>query len=676
MRVTIKQRSRSTIRLKAISYSAAMAASQGQAEGGTDNQRYMTSLGTKQQITARLADQPTAEAGNDDFDLMTSLGTKRAIWARKATVSSTEFGVSEGASDNKAALEYAFAQALADGKALKVKKGLYQFSTLVTPDDLILEADGVTWRHDGSATGSDIAFTLGDNVRFDQLSISTPGTETAIDFISLGDGVSGGALYAIADAQRAGGGITTRGQDVRIDSVVARKIDRPLHLYNESTTPVTGVNIGFLDCEDYIRAFRADNVYGRLGGLRAVGRSPNAVVMTAGQNGILLVGDTGLDIGDCWIEDAAEHAIRVGGSAAGTASKTLRLGNVVVKKSAGCAIKLNPTLLASPSVTETVNDVQIGNVLAIDVGEGDFAGNKEILRFSHVRNVQMGAVLAVADAYSASGQYLLQINDARNVQIESLGGPANSGAISFDGTSDITPGEQFGGDVIGLRIGRLHGTVPGVNAIAVNTTFNVADVHIGCDGLSGYTTNLCRWIAGTLTGVFRLSGWVGGSVAPAYQGAPVSDNFQVDVTWNNQRAIGRASGIRGTAALELAPPAFSSASQAPSGLMLNSVKATAGSGSYGAMVEFTRLGSSRRAAAIAARQGSADDKEVGLDFLTGDSNTTANESLVLAMRLTHLQRVELPSTLTKYADNAAAVTAGLAAGTLYWTTTGEARVVV
>lgn len=79
MRVVIKQRERAAIRLKAISYAAALKADQETGEAGTDNQRYMTSLTTKQQIDARLADQPIAEAGSDNVDLMTSLRTKQSI---------------------------------------------------------------------------------------------------------------------------------------------------------------------------------------------------------------------------------------------------------------------------------------------------------------------------------------------------------------------------------------------------------------------------------------------------------------------------------------------------------------------------------------------------------------------------------------------------------------------
>ena len=52
MRVTIKQRARSSIRLKAISYSSATKADEDIAGGGTDNQRYMTALTTAQAAAA------------------------------------------------------------------------------------------------------------------------------------------------------------------------------------------------------------------------------------------------------------------------------------------------------------------------------------------------------------------------------------------------------------------------------------------------------------------------------------------------------------------------------------------------------------------------------------------------------------------------------------------------
>jgi hypothetical protein len=603
----------------------------------------------------------------------------RTIQAKlRESVNAADHGaVGDGVANDTTAMHNGMAAAVAGGIPYMLNPGkTYLVGQLVIPAGLTLYASGATIRHNGSTTGSQLAVDIGANVTFDEIVVTTPGTETATDLIRIGTGVKGERLIAIADVQRADGGITTTGQNVRIGRIETDKIDRPLHAYNLSVTPVTGFDVGYLSCRSYVRAFRADNVSGRLGGLRAVVRSANAVVMTAGQNGVLFIGCADFELGDCWIEDASEHSIRIGGSAAGTKTKNLRIGNITAIRSNGCPLKINPTLLVSPGVTETADNVTVGDILAVDVGVGALAGNKEILRLTHCRNVQIGDVLASVDAQTVSGQYGLQINDAQNVQIASLGGPFNAGCVSIDGTSDVDGVSFFGSHVTNLRIGRLHGSVPGTNAIGVNTAFNVGDVHIHCDGLRGFTTNLLRWISGTLTDVVRLTGWTAGSVVPAYQGAPVDTNFQVDITHANARHVGRASGLRGTAAVEIIPPVFSSASQAPNGLMLNNTRATAGSGNYGSAIEFTRLASSRRAAAIAARQGSADDKEVGIDFFVGDVSTTSNEALLLALRLTYLRRLELVSSLTTYADNAAAVSGGLAVGTVYWTSTGELRIVV
>ncbi len=123
---------------------------------------------------------------------------------------------------------------------------------------------------------------------------------------------------------------------------------------------------------------------------------------------------------------------------------------------------------------------------------------------------------------------------------------------------------------------------------------------------------------------------------------------------------------------EIMSAVFSSASQAANGLFIDGARATAGSGNYSGAIEWSRLGSSRRAAAIAARQGSADDKEVGLSFQVGDVSTTANEALLEAMILLHTGRLSLPMlpALTTYADNTAATAGGLSVGELYRTATG------
>lgn len=61
-------------------------ASQAEAEAGSDNTKFMTSLRTKQQIDARRASQAEAEAGTDTSKLMTPQRTAQAIAALSNSV--------------------------------------------------------------------------------------------------------------------------------------------------------------------------------------------------------------------------------------------------------------------------------------------------------------------------------------------------------------------------------------------------------------------------------------------------------------------------------------------------------------------------------------------------------------------------------------------------------------
>jgi hypothetical protein len=153
MRVTIKQRARASIRLKAISYSAATKAGQGDAEGGTDNQRYMTALGTKQQIGARLADEATAIAGINATELLTPETGKASILAnakdgeftpdgsdavsrtlearaQESLMSARDFGaVGDGVTDDSPALAKLVTEASALGRTAYLPAMSYKLDT-------------------------------------------------------------------------------------------------------------------------------------------------------------------------------------------------------------------------------------------------------------------------------------------------------------------------------------------------------------------------------------------------------------------------------------------------------------------------------------------------------------------------------------------------------------------
>jgi hypothetical protein len=604
-------------------------------------------------------------------------------------------------SDTGPAIEAASVISAASGGQVKLTAGrVYPVSKIAFAAACSLAAIGASIAVAGTRTGAQIDITLGNFMKFDELVITSPGTEANTDICQVGIGVRGLYLEASSTVQRAGGGILISPQDVDIEYIKTRKIDRPIHLYNTSVTAqTTGTRIGFLDAEDYVRTFRATFTEFSLGGIWCVGRSPNAA-KSPGHNTALIVGCRNWDIGDIWSEDTGEHVVRIGGSEgvwAVTANYTI--GNITALRSGGCVLKVNPTLnttiagtvaVASGSATltgtgtsfltalkrdsnvrvvdtgevyrvtaiasntsstldrivsttdassplevmEAAWNGSVGNIVGIDVGDTTVIGNEELIRLSHVRGLKIGNCVAFRDGALVSSQYLVQVNDVDDVEIAAMGGTGvNSGFISIDGSSDINadPLEgpiQFGGDVTNLRIGRMHGNCSGNNAIIVNTAYRVGKVSIGLDNCSGFLVSLVRWDAGTLNGVFELRGRVTGSVPPAYLTVPNSDLFLVDVAYNNTRSVGRGSGSRpGTAMLEVLAGAFSSASGAPTGLFLNGARATAGNGSYGVGMEFSRLGSSRRGASVVPKQMTSDDKKVALAFLYGDTASTTNEAL-------------------------------------------------
>lgn len=619
--------------------------------------------------------------------------------------------VGNGVANDTTALTNAGNAAVALSKKLWLLSGsTYLFTQWVIPDNCEIEAIGSVLRSDGSLTvAGDITLTIGDSCIFDAMKLTTPGTETNTDILSVLTQVRGDYIEINADAQRAGGGIIIDPDHVVIGGIKTRKIDRPVHLWNTSTvTKKVGSRIGYVDCEDRVRAVRATFCDFTLGPIHAVGRSANAS-KSPGHNDILIIGCDEWEVGDLWSEDCGEHPFRIGGSDGIWARTTkFKMGNIYAIRSGGCPVKVNPTLkktitgavaVSSGSATVTgtgtafltelrkgdnvrINDTlevrrvlniasntsltlttnagatdasstldvmeaacngEIGSVVGVDTGDITVVGNEELLRLSHVRGLKIGPCVAFRNDAVVSSQYLLQVNDVDDIEIASLGGDAvNSGFVSIDGTSDIDAG-QFGGDVTNLRIGRLHGACAGNNAIGVNTTFNIGKVSIGLDNISGFLASLVRWDAGTLIDMFELRGRVTGPVAPAYITVPNSDNFLIDVAYNNTRSVGRASGSRpGAAILELMGMAFSAANQPGNGLVLNGARATAGSGNYGAGIEGTRLGSSRRGWAIAPRQGSADDKEVGVSVFVGDTNTTANEALIEALRINYDKGLFIP----------------------------------
>lgn len=584
-----------------------------------------------------------------------------------------------GVTDTTGAVQACLTWAAANGRGVDFTPGrTYKFSQLVFPANSNVRCAGAVFRSDGSLTVSgDLTVDIGANCTFDRLFISTPGTETNLDILRLGVGFWAEKVDVVSDTQRAGGGVTTTGQDVQIGILRTRKIDRPIHLYNQSTVAqTTGAFIAHLDIEDYVRGFRADFCAFTLGTAKMRGRSANAS-MTAGHNSVLIVGCAGWQMGDLYLADAGEHAFRIGGSP-GTYARTrdFQVGNVVAERCGGCALKINPTLLVSAGVTETCDRFSFGNIVGIDVGDGTLAGNEELLRLTHVRRWRIASAIAYIKNETRSAQYALQINDSDDGEIGVLGGEAlNSGFINVLGTSDTDGTNFFGGPVTDLRIGHLLGACTGNNAIGFNTEFNVGRIFIDDMDVTGFATNLLQWSLGTVVDVIEICGRVTGAVAPAVSGLPTSANLVCDIRYSNTRTAGKFNTLRmAVAAMQVTQAAFANGNVVPAGFFANAAEATAGVGNYGGSYEISRPGGGRRGAAIASKQTGANAYNMGLAFLAGANSSGTDELFELGVFKHNgsLYYANLPT----FANNAAALGGGLVVGDSYKTATGELRIAV
>lgn len=545
--------------------------------------------------------------------------------------------VGNGVADDTAALLAAGTACAASGDILKLQSGkTYKFSQITWPANLRVTAVGAVLRSDGSLTGSNVSFTIGAGSNIDELTITTPGTETNTDILSIGNTTRIGLLTVTADSQRAGGGIITLGQDVQIGRCVTNKIDRPFHVYNTGGAATTGFYMGSIDSTSYVRAFRTtftnDWFVGRIAGRTL---SPNGS-NSPGHNTVLIVGSSDWEIGSIWGEDAGEHCFRIGGSDLSGQTKNWKINTLTAIRPGGCALKVNPTDV-SLGVNEQATNGTVGRVVGIDVGNNVAAGNKELLRLTHVRKLDIGSAVAYRDGATFSGQYGILANDCRDVTIGSLyGDNFNAGFVNFDYTSDISGG-TVAGDILNFTVKEIKGTCAGNNAIGCNMTgFNVGNVILGGLDVTGFATALLNFAAGTLTNPFVLEGRVYGAVAPVLTGATASDLFVVDISYGTRRQKGRAASVRsdGTSVWEVTQAPFNPANTFPTGNVANVVQGTAGSGNYGGSYEFTRIGSARRGGAVALVQTGANQENTGVGFFTGNA-VTASDQVIFAGRFNH-----------------------------------------
>lgn len=559
------------------------------------------------------------------------------------------FGALHDGSDDKAAIEACCAAAVAGGGTVHFAAGrTYSFSSLVIPAGTNVRMRGAAWRYLGTLAGSgNIPIIIQDDCTFDDLTITSPGTEANITTIQLGERVViEGTFDIAADVQKGGTAVMSTGQMVWIGRLRSDKYDRPLHFNNFGNPSVTvGSYVGFMEVESYVRAFAAENCdWWTLGGFSFRTRSLNAG-LNPGHNGIIITGCQHWSVGDGYIGNSGEHAFRVSGTT--RASSDARIGFLTVEKSGGCALKINP------SSASRAKNIACAGVWGIDVGElsGSPGDNREIVRLSHYDNIRIAQIIADVKDEPDSGQYTIVVNDGTELRIGSIGGGSANASLRINKDSDVDGVTNLPGPVSGVYIDNYSATINGFGS-GINVQMDgqgFGDVYINANGVKGWTTNYVTF-AGTptITGPVEFTGYVGGAVAPIFAGAPADARVRADVSWNSRRYRGQCSLFDNAYNGEqvVASAGVSAGNAKGSQTLINNAGLAAGNGNNGGGIEFTRLGSARRGAAFFLRQTGANVYNTGFVWLVG-GDTEATDALTPGMTLDHAGNLAISGAISK-----------------------------
>lgn len=571
--------------------------------------------------------------------------------------------VGDGSTDDTTALS----NALNSGQEIYCRDEVIKFSK-VTANSAVRLIGKVTLQHDGSTITGTSALTFNSTVRADHLIVRGNSTDSVYDIMATtASGVYIDTLELQSTAEQGGrGGYTNNASDVFIDKIISKNIARPF-VSESSGSALSNIHIGSITVDNYIRAIKFDNCFEFSVGSVFLKNRWSGVGATPGYNGILLSNVHDFKIGDCYVADAPEHAIRIGG---GADVYNFSIGNITAVNSGGCAVKFNvdPTYICK--------DWSIGAVNGVNCGEGNSTGNKEVVRLTRIKNGATGSI-----GGSVSITTCLIFADVDNLTVEGLNVTnVNGRCLKMDETQDTS-----NGIIKDVYVGYITGDANSIRAL-IEVDYNgsgrtVENVVIDNVNATGYTDYLVTMANGcTLNGVLKVSATVPSTLVAPFTESPVDDaRYITDITYNGQRYIGRGdsavfSGNMNIEAENSLSLAATPATKRFGTFFAQCIKGTAALGAYGASYIMSRVGSGRRGGGIALKQTGSSAFQNGISFLTQSSGTT-DETLTESMVLKHTGVLFLAS-LPVYANNAAAVAGGLVVGDCYKTAAGELRIVV
>lgn len=525
------------------------------------------------------------------------------------------------ASDDTPAIISAIAQAQAENKPLFFKPGKTYTVSQVTFPDIAVYGNGSTLRADGSNPSGFVVRTQAAKV-FGSLNVSISGAETSDHVIRIEQDSIWEKGSLVADTQHAKTGVYISAKGVLIDNFHCENIDNAFDIREDGTTVPMQSAFGFLSARSYRRGiFTDDNAAGwSLQGYKLTKRSPNAGYFP-GNNGVLINGADYITIGDGEIDDAGEHAFRLGGHT----NKHVTVGKIVARRPGGMAFKMASGGL-NPSDPNT-SEVYVAGVTGVDCGLGNVGNNRGLLRIAHAENFYIGPSVAYGEVSSTGAPILIQLNDVKNFTIEHADGTFGTGLYIYEGqdANGVNPGGHIENGTI-----RMSGTVNANTAVLVNMpTYNLNNLDIEVDVWNGGAPKLAEFGPHNLSGPVRITGKTRGGADPAIVNAPDDSRFYFDITTPRGRFIGRDGfDFRVDAPLQIAVPGMDPGNTVDKrGLVLSSVGATAGSGEYGGGVEYTGPGNGRRRVAMVPKQMSTSSADIALAIMT-NPGPTATDALI------------------------------------------------
>jgi hypothetical protein len=322
-----------------------------------------------------------------------------------------------GVVNDTAPLQAAFAAAA--GRGIVFAKPLtYAFDALVVPNDVRMANNGATFLLRSSPAGIATAITLGARVQADLIKVRVAAGVTVQRLLMLGEDNDIGSIQLTAVDQQTrfpdnlDGALQIRFPGVRVGAVNVDRFNKGVMVYAGSR-----VHIGHVTVRNYVLGVhvRESNF------VEIVSADIKTAVTTAfvaGNNGILIEDSFDIVLSDAIVHDAAEHAVRVGGSGS---SARLVFNNIQTVRSGGCGLKLR----ANPG--QRVRNVQINGLTVIDASANSTPNyNRDGLRLEGCSNVTANGVQVQAETRTYSANDGIWVTNCDNVTIN---GPRITNAL-------------------------------------------------------------------------------------------------------------------------------------------------------------------------------------------------------------------------------------------------------